>query len=147
MKKILPTFIIALILFGGMYLVGSRAMQVDVALKQAAELSQAINQNVAGMETANAYVTPQTSTGVAVTTSSTQVLATSTGRSYARISNLSGNAIYCNLDTGKPAVAFSGIMVQATSTLVISDNDSSLYRGAVNCIAVGATASTTAYQR
>ncbi len=116
-----------------MYFLAGRAMRQDANLK--------------GLETSNGYVAAYTSTGVLVTTSSTLVLATTTSRTFARISNISGNAIYCNLDNGKPAVAFSGVMVSATSTLNVSDSDSNLYRGAVNCIAVSGSASTTVFQR
>lgn len=105
------------------------------------------NQSLGSFETSNAYTAAQTSTGVLVTTSNTVVLATSTSRSFVRISNLSGNTIYCNTDNGKPATAFQGYMISATSSLSFSDNDSNLYRGAINCIAIGGSASTTVFQR
>lgn len=84
------------------------------------------------------------STGVLVTTSSAQVVATSSSREYAEIANLSSFAIYCNMDDDKAAVLYQGITIFASSTKVLGQDFS--YTGAVRCISTG-NASTTVYVR
>lgn len=82
------------------------------------------------------------STGVVVTTSGVQVLATSSAREYAEISNLSAFAIYCNADADKRAVMYQGIMIPASTTKVFGADFA--YTGAIRCISQ-ANASTTVY--
>lgn len=84
------------------------------------------------------------STGVVVTTSSAQVMATSSSREYAEIANLSSFAIYCNMDNDNSAVLYQGITIFASSTKVLGQDFS--YTGAVRCISTG-NASTTVYVR
>lgn len=103
--------------------------------------------SLGSLETNNGYTSASASTGVLVTTSSTAVQATTTSRTLLKIANISSNPIYCNMDGGKPAVAYQGVTIAASSTLNLSDSDSFLYRGAVNCIAISVSASTTVYQR
>lgn len=74
---------------------------------------------------------------------SQQVLATSSSRIFAQIANLSNAPIFCSLDNDKAAVAYSGVMIATSSTLII---DSELpYTGAVRCISPGRIASTSVY--
>lgn len=84
-----------------------------------------------------------TSTARLVTTTSSQVMATSSSRESAKISNVSSVAIYCNADGDKAAVGYSGIMIAASSTLLI-DSDFP-YTGAIRCISPLGNASTTVY--
>lgn len=76
---------------------------------------------------------------------STQVLATSSARIYARISNVGSTAIYCNANGDKAAVAYSGIMIAASSSLALAEDFP--FTGAVRCISPLGTASTTVYSR
>jgi len=149
MKKVISIFItLVLVSFGFMYMsIKSSDQTYKAVVEQTQQENPYDTKKVTGLETSNAFTAAYTSTGVLVTTASTQVLATTTARSVIRISNISGNAMYCNLNNGLPAVAFSGVAVFASSTLTLSDAESLLYRGAVNCIAVGGNASTTAFQR
>lgn len=106
------------------------------------------NQNLGGSIDVPGYTavgpTAGTSTiAVASSTASTQMLATSTARTYA-ILVPQGN-IYCNLDGGKPAVFGSGIFVASGTALVLNLNEDSLYRGTVNCISASGLASTSVY--
>lgn len=84
-----------------------------------------------------------TSTARLVTTTSSQIMATSSSRESAKISNVSSVAIYCNADGDKAAVGYSGIMIAASSTLLI-DSDFP-YTGAIRCISPLGNASTTVY--
>ncbi len=76
---------------------------------------------------------------------SAQVLATSSSREYAKISNLSGAAIFCNADADKAATANSGIMIAASSSMVMDQVFP--YTGAIRCISPGQNASTSEYAR
>lgn len=82
------------------------------------------------------------STSILVTTSSTQVLATSTGRSLAIL--VPQVPMYCNLNNGAPAALYSGIYVASGTPLTLNLNEDSLYRGTINCIAP-VQGSTTVY--
>lgn len=86
----------------------------------------------------NNYITKMSiSNVVSVTTSSTLVLATSTARSYAIFSNDSANPVYLALNNGLPAIADSGILLNASSTYEIRDVNG--YIGSVYAISKGAT--------
>jgi hypothetical protein len=76
---------------------------------------------------------------------STQMVASSSAREVARISNLGTNPIYCSANGDKAAVAYSGITVYGSSTL--SFDEQFPYTGAVRCIAPFGAASTTVYAR
>ncbi len=93
------------------------------------------------------YTTAAVSSGVLIsTTSSTQVLATSTARNYAEI-DTTGGPVYCNMNGGKPATLYSGIYIASSTKYVISPDTDNLYRGTVNCIgASGITSTTTVTQ-
>lgn len=69
---------------------------------------------------------------------STTVLATSTGRTWAKLSNNSPTAIYCTY--GVPAAQFQGFLIQASTTYEMNQLSSPVYAGPVNCIGVGAAA-------
>ena len=84
------------------------------------------------------------STGVLVTTASTQMVATSSAREYVEIANLTASAIYCNANADKPAVMYKGIVIMASSTKVFGQDFS--YTGGIRCIALG-NASTTVYSK
>lgn len=65
----------------------------------------------------------------------TTLIATSSGRRYLQISNISGatttpQALYCNVN-GLPAVLYSGMVIEASSTRTF--NLDGLYRGALHC--------------
>lgn len=135
LKKSLISLLIVLTIIFGMIKVASVAMKNQTSLSTGA------------FETANGFTAASASTGVSVTSASTLVLATTSSRTYARISNLSAAAIYCNMDLSKPAVAYSGIMIAASSSYVVSDAESNLYKQAINCISPSGTASTTIFQR
>lgn len=83
-------------------------------------------------------------TGILVTTASTQVIATSSAREYAEISNLTASAIYCNANADKPAVMYQGVVIMASSSKVFGQDFA--YKGAIQCIASG-NASTTVYSK
>jgi hypothetical protein len=86
-----------------------------------------------------------TSGAMMITTTSAQVVATSSTREALIISNLSSYAIYCNANADKAAVGYSGIMIPASTTLSF---DSELaYTGAVRCISPLGNASTSVYSR
>ena len=82
----------------------------------------------------NSFPKTATSSKETVAATSVDVLATSTSRTWAIVSNTSTNGApaYCTFN-GSPATAQGGILVAAsTSPLVI--NQSGLYTGAVNCV-------------
>lgn len=70
-----------------------------------------------------------------VTTSSIQVIATSTGRQFASISNDGANDVY--LAVGQSAVRGKGIYLKAGNTFTIDEKN--LFTGAVNAIATTST--------
>lgn len=84
------------------------------------------------------------STGVLVTSTSAQVLATSSAREYAEITNFSGIAIFCNANGDAPAVLYKGITIFSSSTARFGQDIP--YTGAIQCIATG-NASTTIYAK
>ena len=81
-----------------------------------------------------------TNTSVACNTTQTLLLATSSaGRPFVSISN---NSAYTeNLGLGNSAVANSGIMIPASTTITLNQN--SIYLGQIMCIATGGIATTT----
>lgn len=102
-----------------------------------------------GQSTATARWSDIGSSGISsstkLTTSSMQMIATSSAREYAEITNLSAYAIYCNADADKPAVLYKGLMIAASSTRVFGQDFA--YNGAIQCIAPAANSSTTSYAR
>jgi hypothetical protein len=74
----------------------------------------------------------QNSTRVLVTTSSTQVVATSSSRRYLLLGNDSSSPVYCNTN-GRAAVNSTGFFMASSTSR--SFDGSSLYTGAINCIA------------
>lgn len=86
-----------------------------------------------------------TQTGVLVTTSSTLVLATSTGRQYAYLVNDSASAtVYLSMNKGAAAVLYSGIALKPGMSYTI--NTTNGYIGAI--YGIGTTsATTTVYER
>lgn len=91
---------------------------------------------VQGSASDNLFTTIPTATSVWVGKDiSTLIVATSTGRSYLEIANISGatstaQALYCNVN-GKEAVLYSGLVVHASSSRLF--NLDGLYRGALYC--------------
>lgn len=94
----------------------------------------------------NPWVSYASSSAVLITSTSAIVSATNTARVYERISNLSGVTIYCNMQQGKPAIAYSGLAIFASSTYAIQ-SDENPYRGAITCIAPTGNASTTVLEQ
>jgi hypothetical protein len=82
------------------------------------------------------------STAETVTTSNTTVLATSTGRTWARIANNSANAISCIYKNGAPATVGTGFIIAASSTFEMNQLAEPVYTGAVNCISNNAASAT-----
>lgn len=98
---------------------------------------------VAGVSDALIFRAANISSSILVaTTTTTTLLATSTGRQYALIVNDSAATVYLSLKGGLPAVAYEGIRLNAGggSYEITSEN---LYKGSIQAIAVGGTASTT----
>lgn len=73
-----------------------------------------------------------TSSAVTVTSSDIQVLATSTDRVYCVFSNMDNNAIFLGVNADRAAVAYQGIMINASSSYTIEDKN--LYIGAIHAI-------------
>ena len=71
--------------------------------------------------------------------SSTLMLATSTSRSFLRISNISQGNIYYGF--GQPAATSTGGVLFASSSMEF--NQSNMYSGAIYCLATTANATTT----
>lgn len=89
----------------------------------------------------NRYTTGVANTSVLCNTSSTLLLATSSGRQYAAIVNDGSTNIYLELSTG-PAVLYEGIRLNSGGGSYEINLDN-LYTGPVYCIAATSAASTT----
>jgi hypothetical protein len=76
--------------------------------------------------------TMQRAAAVSVTTTSTQVAATSTSRRYLLIQNDSSTKAYCNTD-GRAGIDQTGFSIAASSSY--ETYGERLYAGAINCIA------------
>lgn len=88
-----------------------------------------------------AFTNVGTSTAMVVTTSSSQILATSTSAQWRMFQNNSPFSVYLSFQADKTALANNGIFLAASSTLTFSLDQSNLYRGGVRAIATGGTAS------
>lgn len=137
MQKILSALILTIFLF--VAIVGV----IRVSVHEEVSRVQSFGSNIPPTTYKNAGA----STGVLVTTTSGTVLATSTSRQYAIIANHTGNPIFCNLDNGKPATTYSGVLIGTSTPYVISPELNNLYIGAINCITTQGTATTTIYAR
>lgn len=87
------------------------------------------------------------STSKLVTTTSSQILATSSSRVYAAIVNDGANPIYLNLNGDKPATLYEGIRLNANGgvyEIIAGENG---YFGGVQAITSTGTASTTVIER
>lgn len=83
-----------------------------------------------------------TSSTASVTTSaSARVVATSTNAQWTSIQNNSPFSVYLRIGADKAATANTGILLSASSTLVLSQDTSNNYRGSIQAIATGGTAS------
>lgn len=89
--------------------------------------------------TPNLFFVVGTSTPFTLGSSSQVVLATSTGRTWARIANTSGTAATCIYANGKPATISNGFIIAASSTFEMNQLAEPVYTGAVSCISDGAT--------
>lgn len=85
-----------------------------------------------------------TSTEVLVTTTSAQLVATSSAREYVEITNLSATPIFCSANGDTAAVLYRGIAIMASGTKVFGQDFG--YTGAIRCIGT-ANASTTVYAK
>lgn len=81
-----------------------------------------------------------TSSAESVGTSNTRILATSTGRTWMKLSNNSAFPIFCAYRNGAPAANNQGFLIAASTTYEMNQLDSPVYTGAVNCIAQGGAA-------
>lgn len=124
-------YIIAFILCLGLMFVGFQyAQNIQAPAKLGSDIG------------AEGFVRAASSTFVSLTTTSLQVAATNTARTYLRVTNTNtAGAIFCNADRGAPAVATSGIAVSPGGTVTFDPDDTNLYRGQLNCIGNGATPS------
>jgi hypothetical protein len=75
-----------------------------------------------------------TSTSEVVTSTSGTVLATSTGRTWARIANTSSSSITCIYNNGAPATVANGFIINASSTFSMNGLSEPVYTGGVQCI-------------
>lgn len=83
--------------------------------------------------TINTFFSISSSSPEAVGTASTVVVATSTGRTFLKVANLSQVPMYCNY--GKSAVGNQGFLINASSTFTMNGFDEPVYTGSLNCIA------------
>lgn len=82
--------------------------------------------------------TMDVNTSIGVGPTNTRILATSTARLYARISDASStNPVFCNLSDA-PAVSGSGLVL-STTTPTFTIDYSDLYTGSLNCVSVAST--------
>lgn len=94
-----------------------------------------------GLAQSLVYYQAGTNTGVLCNSTSTLMLATSTGsRTYERIENISATPIYLSLGTN--ATVYNGIPLGASSTWDMGTNQV-VYAGSVYCISSSGTASTS----
>lgn len=80
------------------------------------------------------FFSVSTSTPINVLTTSTMVIPTSTGRTFARIGNTSGSAITCIYNNGGPATVQNGFVIAASSTFEMNQLNEPVYTGGVQCI-------------
>lgn len=81
---------------------------------------------------------------MAVTTSSSQILASTTCSQYIALVNDGSNTIYLALDADKPAVANQGIRLNSSGgSFEMSANDANLYNGAIRAISTTGNSSLT----
>lgn len=93
-------------------------------------------------DTAKGDTRLSTSSVASVTTSaSVQVVATSTSAQWTQIQNNSPFSVYLRFGADKAATANAGVLVSASSTLVLSDATANNYHGAIQAISTGGTAS------
>ncbi len=97
-----------------------------------------------GSDASSGFVKAATSTNALISTSSTLLTATTTGRLFGRISSPYGT-IYCNMDNGKAAVAKSGIAIATGTSYIIGTAEDNLYRGSIFCISDGPSTIATYY--
>ena len=134
--------VIASVLVLGALFIGGYAVHVE---RQLNEIRDSVE--VVGSPETNRIESYTRSTGVVVTTSSTEVAATNTARTLLEITNISSKPIYCKMRSGalnQAAVMYEGLTVFASSTEVITGEN--LYTGPVNCIGE-ASASTTVIEK
>jgi len=80
-----------------------------------------------------------------VQTSSTLVQATTSHRTYMALVNDGANVVYCNLQD-QPAVANSGVRLNAAGGTWEFTQEEGIYKGAVRCIASGGTSVVTVFE-
>lgn len=83
----------------------------------------------AGVFGFNRFSVATTSTVITVSSSSTELLGSSTRRTYASITNTDEGAVCINMDEGNPAVFFEGICLEKGDTYEI--NTENMYLGRV----------------
>jgi len=95
--------------------------------------------------TGNSFSNMATSSRITVTTSSTDILASSTPRQYAAIVNDGSNVVYLNFN-GATAVANSGLRLNANGgTFEITSEN--LYKGQITAIASGGSSVVTVVEK
>lgn len=80
------------------------------------------------------FFTVATSSAATAGTSSTLVIATSTGRTFLRIANTGANAVTCIYNNGGPATVTNGFIIAASSTFEMNQLNEPVYTGTVQCI-------------
>ena len=85
----------------------------------------------------NTFYSVGTSSTETVPTTNVVVLATSTGRTWARIANVSANPILCTYANSAPAVSGGtpkGFIIAASSTFEMNGLAEPVFTGGINCI-------------
>lgn len=86
----------------------------------------------------NIFFKVATSSSETVPTTSVTVAATSTGRTFLKLSNDSSNQLFCNY--GKTAIGGQGFIVNASSSYTMNGFTEPVFTGALNCIASSTSA-------
>jgi hypothetical protein len=116
----------------------SVAIGASIALGVASRFQTPQPAQTLGSSSDNVLAVFPTATKVFVNSADTLVVATSSGRQYLELGNISGatttpQAVYCNYGD-RPAVLYQGFaLFGSTSKAYALDN---LYRGAIHCIAL-----------
>lgn len=102
-------------------------------------ISQIIPSGILGSPEVNLITgTPTIGNSQAVLTStSTQVVAANTGRTYLWVQNSGGSVVDCAF--GTPAIALKGIRLGTSTPMEYEVKSENLFVSAFNCIATGAT--------
>ena len=124
------------------YILSSIGVALIVLLTLTISSTSKKSMSLSGSINFPAITAMSTSTSRTVTTSSTQILATTTYSNnycsqYIEIVNDSPRTVYLGLNGGAPAVYNSGVMLSASSTYRMIADDGNLYLGNIQGISSG----------